>query len=183
MQTENDDKGFFSGKEKLKYALYLSLLLGVLVAGNKLSKNDIGAAFAHAMVVFIFTLPISYLVMMVFSKKIKKDIEKGVEEIDANRLATMKNIGVNGFTRLMAASVNVDLGEIKNFVNEGDDVNAIDEKGYTALMYAASNGRLESVQLLIVMGADKTIRTSKGNDAFYFADNKNHLEVKKFLAS
>jgi ankyrin repeat protein len=183
METENESKSILTSKDKLRYSLFFSLVVGFATFLNKALTKDVGAALAHSLVSFIFTLPIAYLVLMYFANKAKKDIEKVVQEIDGNRLQTNNNIGVNGFTRLMAAAVNVELDEIKKFISEGDDVNAVDAKGYTALMYAASNGRFASVQLLMAMGADKNIRTSKGNDAFYFADIKNHLEVKKFLAS
>ena len=189
MQTESESKskskskskGILTSKEKIKYSVVLSLIVGLATFLNKVLTKDVGAALAHSLVIFIFTIPFSYLVVMYFSKKAKNEIEKTINDIDTSQQATSENIGKNGFTRLMAAAVNVDLEDIKNFVNDGDDVNAIDTKGYTALMYAASNERLASVQLLLMLGADKSIRTAKGNDAFYFADIKNHLEVKKLL--
>lgn len=55
-------------------------------------------------------------------------------------------------------------------LNNGADINAIDEYGYTPLHSAAKNGYLEIVKVLVEQGADVNIRTVDGKTPAQLAE-------------
>lgn len=65
------------------------------------------------------------------------------------------------------------LGKVKIALNNGAEINAVDEYGYTALHSAAENGHLEVVKLLVEQGADVNIRTQDGKTAAELAEAEN----------
>lgn len=65
------------------------------------------------------------------------------------------------------------VGKVKIALNNGADINAVDEYGYTALHSAAENGNLEVVKLLVEQGADVNIRTPDGQTAAELAEAEN----------
>ncbi|MDQ8935960.1 ankyrin repeat domain-containing protein [Acinetobacter rudis] len=48
--------------------------------------------------------------------------------------------------------------QVKLLLEQGVDVNSIDEEGYSALQAAAENNYIEIVQLLLEHGADKALK-------------------------
>jgi len=167
----------FLNKTTLYFAIPLSLGAGLLAEFK--STHESGCAYFF--MVSIFSFPVAYLIAHYILKKAFEEASMAAKKNDEDRVTVNEKIGLNGFTKLMACSVNVELEEIKKLSEDGCDINQVDEKGYTALMYAASNGSTESVRLLLSLGANKEIKTSKGNTAIYFADLNEHWDVKKLL--
>jgi len=64
------------------------------------------------------------------------------------------------------------LGKVKIALNNGADINAVDEYGYSALHSAAEDGNLEIVKLLVEHGANVNLRTHDGKTAAEIADEE-----------
>jgi len=124
---------------------------------------------------FIFSLFIYYIIYTSKVKKIRK-IHKAIKEAH-------ENIGFNGFTELMALSIDNKKEEIRQILDDGANINSQNDKGYTALMYASNFGRDEIVKFLLERGADRNIITANGNDALHFAKNNKFRGIEKMLSS
>ena len=70
---------------------------------------------------------------------------------------------------------------VKQRVEKGADVNAVDEFGKTPIMFAAENGHVEIVILLIKKGAYINEIDSEGNTALSLALSQSHTEIVKLL--
>jgi len=57
-------------------------------------------------------------------------------------------------TEFWRASKNGNIDVVKQYIEEGSDVNAKDENGWSALMWASYNGHLDTAELLLQSGAD-----------------------------
>jgi ankyrin repeat protein len=73
------------------------------------------------------------------------------------------------------------LEQVKAFLNQGGDYNAIDEGGQTALMFAAFNGHSEIVLLLIEAGAEIDQRDKTGRTALLYGSTGPFPETVKIL--
>ena len=75
------------------------------------------------------------------------------------------------------AAANGDLADVKNHLQAGAEVNAIDRtrsnQGMTPLMFAAEKGHLDVVKYLLANGADVTARARGAKTALIFAVNRN----------
>jgi ankyrin repeat protein len=78
-----------------------------------------------------------------------------------------------------AASSNYALCSL--LLENGADINAVQQGGYTALHAAAQNGKTELVKLFLVNGADKNLLTEKGESAVSFAIAGSHMETARFI--
>ena len=75
-----------------------------------------------------------------------------------------------------------DISRIKNLLNEGLDVNGMNEDGWSALMVAASKGSMEILKLLIENGAALDVKNRQGGQtALIFAAHWGHTEVVRYL--
>ena len=73
---------------------------------------------------------------------------------------------------------------MQDLVEQGADINAVNEDGYTALMLAARNGHLETVQALMeVPGIDTNKKNNYGSNAMHYAAMYAHREVVQALDS
>ena len=73
--------------------------------------------------------------------------------------------GEFGYTKLMAAALEGNKGEVEALLLDGADPDALDQLGRTALMNASASGHLEIVRLLLENGADANIRSEAGMTA------------------
>ena len=66
-------------------------------------------------------------------------------------------------------------------LQEGADVNQVEDNGMTPLIYAAASGNLELVQLLLQSGADVSKEDGNGRTALDKATNNEREDVVKLL--
>ena len=69
--------------------------------------------------------------------------------------------------------------EIENLINEGIDINVVDDKGRTAAMIATYANHQEIVKVLIKRGADIDIQDDMENNPFLYAGAEGYLEILK----
>ena len=85
------------------------------------------------------------------------------------------------FTPLMRASAFGNLEAVREFLEEGYDVNQRGPRNSTALMFAASSGHLDVVRELVERGADIHAAEDGGWDALRHAAEDGHKEIVSFL--
>lgn len=74
-----------------------------------------------------------------------------------------------------------EITEVETVLNNGADVNQIDDEGYSALQAAAENGYLDVVQLLVAKGANVAY---KGQfTALELAEMAGEQEIVDYLKS
>jgi hypothetical protein len=139
-----------------------------------ISRKDFYGSVVIAIVWTLILSPLIYYFKL--NSKIKK-IEKIRDAIKEG----YENIGVNGFTELMALSIDNQIDEIRKILDSGAGIDLQNTKGYTALIYASNFGREEVVKLLLERGANRKLTTSSGNDALYFARNNKFKSIEKIL--
>jgi ankyrin repeat protein len=72
---------------------------------------------------------------------------------------------------------------VKYLLDEGADVNAVDNTNCAPLYEAAINGHMEIVEYLLSNGADKHHRNDFGSDARMIAETHNYIEVAEYIKS
>ena len=77
----------------------------------------------------------------------------------------------------------VDVSKIKQFLSEGEDVNAKDSFGLTALMQASEHEQAEVVKLLLSAGAEVNVKDKEGKTALHHCAATSNTEVAKLLIS
>ncbi len=97
-----------------------------------------------------------------------------------------KGIDVNatdkyGFTALMIAAKDPDVGVVKLLLDRGADVNSKDKYGWTALIAASSYGRIQIMKLLLAKGADVNAKTTDGDTPMKCATAQGHIAVVALL--
>ena len=83
--------------------------------------------------------------------------------------------------RLIATAKSGDLAQVRTAIDEGDDLNEVDEQGRTALMHAAQRGDANMVKLLLEAGADATLKDRNGLSAAELARRNGHEAVADLL--
>jgi ankyrin repeat protein len=83
--------------------------------------------------------------------------------------------------RLIAAAKSGDLAQVRTAIDEGDDLNEVDEQGRTALMHAAQRGDANMVKLLLEAGANATLKDRNGLSAAELARRSGHEAVADLL--
>ncbi|TRZ39024.1 ankyrin repeat domain-containing protein [Niallia circulans] len=71
------------------------------------------------------------------------------------------------------------ISEITSFIEDGADINSVDQEGRTAAMLATYNNDPETVKLLINNGADVNIQDNMKNNPFLYAGAEGYLEIVK----
>lgn len=66
-------------------------------------------------------------------------------------------------------------------LEQGLDIDAVNEAGQSALMHAARRGNLENIQILLKAGANPHLNDKNGDTALGFAKWKKHSAVEKVL--
>ena len=74
-----------------------------------------------------------------------------------------------------------DVDAVKQFIVDGEDVNAKDHRGSTPLLKAAYKGHKEVAELLIAEGADVNAKDDARITPLHPAANHNHKEVAELL--
>jgi ankyrin repeat protein len=80
-----------------------------------------------------------------------------------------------------AAATTGDLASIKKSLEQGQDVNALNEKSLTALALASKAGHVEVARALVVGGADMASKDVHGVNSLMLASLFGHLQVITFL--
>jgi hypothetical protein len=70
---------------------------------------------------------------------------------------------------------------IEFLIEEGADVNDVDELGTTSFMNCIMNGEAGLCKLLVGRGADPTAKRSNGGTALHAAAQKGHVDVFRYL--
>jgi serine/threonine-protein phosphatase 6 regulatory ankyrin repeat subunit B len=81
--------------------------------------------------------------------------------------------------RSAAGSGNLDA--VKEFLNDGVDVNSSSNRGYTALISASLRGHTAIVNILLENGADVNARDNDGDSPLMASISKGHTDVAKLL--
>lgn len=71
--------------------------------------------------------------------------------------------------------------EVKKLLDDGADVNSVDEWGETPLMWAARGGWPEMALLLLERGADADAQNEEDDTALTLANRFGNTEVAKLL--
>lgn len=71
--------------------------------------------------------------------------------------------------------------ETISLLNQGADIDCIDEDGWSPLMIAASSNNIEKSSILIQNNANLNIQNSFGNTALHYAVSKNYTPIVKLL--
>ncbi len=83
------------------------------------------------------------------------------------------------FFRSAAGSGNID--DVREYLNDGVDVNAGSSRGYTALLLSAMRGHMEVVGFLIENGADINVKDNDGDSPLIAAVSNGHKKVVETL--
>ncbi|MEH6943069.1 M48 family metallopeptidase [Bacillus sp. JJ722] len=90
---------------------------------------------------------------------------------------------VDGYTELMnAASINA-LRDMKKEIENGADLDAVDNENWTALHYAIDNYAYEAVELLIQSGCNLNIQDSDGDTPLLFATMYGYSDIVELLVN
>ena len=73
------------------------------------------------------------------------------------------------------------LDKIRSLIEQGTDVNSLNENGFAALQIATWSEQLEAVKLLIELGADVNLATKNNITPLHYAVDKNNINIAKLL--
>jgi ankyrin repeat protein len=82
---------------------------------------------------------------------------------------------------LNGAAFRGDLAAVRDLLDVGANVNAIDEQGWTPLLRAVQRRRFDVARLLIDAGASVTARDRRGRDALYWAASYGAADIVSAL--
>lgn len=88
-----------------------------------------------------------------------------------------KAVKLEGFTPLIVASAQGNLGNVKALLAAGADVNALSTRGISALIAASGQGHLEIVKTLLEAGADKNQKTAFDYTALTAAQQGRYTQI------
>ncbi|NMD01295.1 MAG: hypothetical protein GYA62_16455 [Bacteroidales bacterium] len=108
-----------------------------------------------------------------------KDFEDNNLLISNETKCTLEQL--NTKHEFIKASICGDLPKITKIINEGYNINTIDDLGRTALIYATAYGHLSIINLLLKFGADKNIADNEGKKAIDYATEKGFTELCSLL--
>jgi hypothetical protein len=83
--------------------------------------------------------------------------------------------------QLYTASENGNVELVKKLLEQGDDVNKVNNNGETPLYIASRNGHIEVVKILLAAGADINKANNNGATPLLIASQNGHIEVVKVL--
>ncbi|EAY15558.1 hypothetical protein TVAG_495770 [Trichomonas vaginalis G3] len=112
-------------------------------------------------------------------KMISEACNRGLSE----RVPLQKTVLGNERNILHIACKKGNLNLVKSLIENGCDVDTVDDHECCPLIYASIGGHLEVVQYLISVGADKDAKNKDGKTPLIFASSKGHLEVVQYLIS
>jgi ankyrin repeat protein len=98
----------------------------------------------------------------------------------ANVRATTR---IGGYTPLLLASKNGNVGMIAALVEAGADPDGATANGTTALMLAAASGKADAINVLLDHGADIDARETRGETALIFAAASGRADAIRALTS
>ncbi|MBS1549535.1 MAG: ankyrin repeat domain-containing protein [Bacteroidetes bacterium] len=144
-------------KNKMKNVkwLYLLMLLGNIMYGQELNKEQVSAFKEDNVVQF----------------------QKSFSDNQINQCFMIKEGSYNP----LVISIKLETKNVfKYLLEHGADVNKIcDNK--TPLMFAAKYGKLEMVKQLLAKGAQKDLKNTKGYTALDYAKRENFQEIVQLL--
>lgn len=85
--------------------------------------------------------------------------------------------------RLVSASAEGNALSVKALIEEGANVEALENDGWTPLTIAAREGHLEVVKLLLEKGANVNKLEGGGHTALFWANRNRHQQVIELLLS
>ena len=88
---------------------------------------------------------------------------------------------VTGETDVMMAASSGDTSSLKNLIEEGADLGALNSNGETALHYAVNNRQVESAKLLLEAGADPNIEDSYAYTPLWITYDNGDEEMAQLL--
>ena len=88
-----------------------------------------------------------------------------------------------GCSTIHSAAGNGNLAAVKQYLQDGADVNARAKDGRTPLIFAARDGRLDVVKYLVDKGADVNAKDKKGWTPLMWATDEGYLDVVEFLVA
>ena len=108
--------------------------------------------------------------------------ENGYEKLKALGCLLIHNgtISMNE-RRLMNALYNIDSERIEQLLQQGEDVNQVNDRGESALLYASANGYHWIVESLLKAGADVALVDTLGATALLHASINGHTHIVKML--
>ena len=78
---------------------------------------------------------------------------------------------------LISASKDGNIDKVRDSLENGVDIDYVDDDGRTALMYASQNGHIDIVRILIEQNADVNYQDDDGNTPTSLASENGHSEV------
>ena len=82
-------------------------------------------------------------------------------------------------SELISAAEQGDTNTLLDLLEEGAEINAVDERGRTAVMAATHANQVEAVRILIDAGADIDIQDNMRDNPFLYAGAEGLLEILK----
>ena len=89
----------------------------------------------------------------------------------------------NGVTHLMACAALGDLNLVKGLIDNGADINAVDNDGWTVMHGTVCHDHWETIKFLIDNGANVNAKIKDGTTPLMLATINNHLEIVKLLVA
>lgn len=74
-----------------------------------------------------------------------------------------------------------DTAKVKGFIENGANLDMIDDYGYSPLMIAVSYGHLECARMLLEAGADPNLANSVGDTPLYYAAQNGYTKIADML--
>lgn len=158
-------------------------LLGVLLSAGCVNQPShqipVGQISKHEQVVPGPAVP---MVQPEFTAAIKEgDVAKVVELLKGNYEQINLPLGESGWTPLHRAVLYSHQKLVRVLIEQGADVNLVDNYGWAPLHYAAMNGNSDALSFLLAYGADKNRKAQQGESPLHWAVNNNQNETVSLL--
>jgi len=145
----------------------------------------------------VLLLTLLFIILLVGCNKSVQSVDniainqniKNIKIVKAVAIVEPKNEKINEVVKsadIFEASKRGDLKSVQQYIENGVDINLLNDDGFTAIMLASIDGHLEIVKYLVENGANVNIKiTSNEGDywrtSLHFATLFRHLEVVKYL--